>query len=99
MISLRTGEFTSDVSVIDVYPNPAVESFSLTFNGEISDDMFEMNIYDSAGRLVRTMNLESGLLENGKSTQIDISDIDQGVYNVKISHGKFSWAKKLVILE
>lgn len=59
-----------------IYPNPAAENFKITGKAEIE----QIYIYTSEGKLIREMNYQNG-------SSVNISDLDQGIYFVKMRSG------------
>ncbi len=71
-----------------LYPNPATDSFQIDYdnsNGEVT-----LNIYDMSGRLVLNQII------NGK-TNISVSDLSNGLYNVNMRTKTGTGNKKLVV--
>ncbi len=83
---------TSNVfaEVITIYPNPAsdVVTISLSEMTPMADVVF----YDSLGRVVLKTKISKGNNET-----IPVSHLNQGLYHIKISEGKNTSIKKLII--
>ena len=85
-------EFGAD-PVIDVYPNPTVDEFSLDltsdFNGEV-----DMRIFDMNGRQVRELhyNKSSALMH----VQVDVRALPPGIYRVHVIEGDRESVKPFV---
>ncbi len=75
---------------IQIYPNPANTSISVTSNNLNQFD--ELNLYDLNGQLVYTNKIES---ENSMS--IDVSLFRKGVYTLQIVSTKTLYHEKLII--
>ena len=80
-------EEIENVNSISIYPNPA--SSEVTIAAEDYTLPKEIFIVDNAGRTVKQIYVESG----AKAVKINVSDIERGVYYVKIG-GK---VKKLIV--
>ena len=65
-----------------IYPNPSRGSFSLQFSDVIIGGL-EMEIYNSAGILIHKETIET----SGNKLQIELPDIREGIYFMKI-HGE-----------
>ncbi len=83
---------------VEVYPNPTVEKFnvdlSLSKTAQVSIDIF-----DATGKFIKTlMNDESK--ESGQHVlEVDISDLLNGVYNIKITIDDSVIDKRLIVLK
>ncbi len=77
-----------DSNKFTIYPNPASIKINYVFN---SDEKNRLQIFDISGQLVHekfNMNPEG---------EIDISDLNSGVYFVKISNRANTSTQKLII--
>ncbi len=76
---------TPDQSLIEfkLYPNPASDNVRIEHNG-----MTKLEIVDISGKTVYTCNTEM--------SKLDISELSDGVYFVKISNGSHTSTKKLI---
>lgn len=79
-------------SNVDVYPNPASESFTLDIT-LTSPEPMRVTITDVSGRVVRELNYGSTsyLLET-----LELNDEPAGLYFIRISGSSFNSTKKLV---
>ena len=78
-----TKEILTDV--IAVYPNPATDVVNINL-GNINAENSSIELYSSVGQLVMSHNIG---LESGNVIQFETSDIDGGLYFVKVfSEGK-----------
>ncbi len=80
----------SDMGV-EVYPNPTNGIVNLSIAGNISNSL-EINIFDIAGKVVISKTHESGT----ENVKIDMSELSDGVYFVKIYNGSDIVVKKIV---
>ena len=74
---------------VSLYPNPAGSNFNLAFIG--GNEKSNVCIYDVTGKLVLTQNTND-------KTNIDISNLPEGVYNVNILSSQGVANKRLVIV-
>ena len=86
-----TNDLDSYTTVIDnknwIYPNPAVDYFYLDLPENIFSDI--LDIYTITGKLVKRLRFFEGI------NQIDIKDLNQGIYYVKLQESNISF--KLVV--
>ena len=79
---------------LSLYPNPANDKFTVTFNNELSGDTINVQVYDVLGQLV----IDNKYDNNGVFEQtIKLSQLDSGLYLVKVGNGITSNTKKLII--
>lgn len=81
---------------ISVYPNPAIDKISIKFNSltEINGDI-NAEIFDIHGKLKFKQNYSS--LEDNKSIDIYLNDLNQGMYLIQISSSDKVLGKKRFI--
>ena len=77
------------IASINIYPNPAKQSFSILSNQHISG---VMNIYSGTGQLVKTQRLV-----DAQNTRINIENLGKGVYYVNINYSNINEVLKLVV--
>lgn len=71
-----------------VFPNPATDFISLKADN-FTDTNFEMNVYDNAGRLLKTAKMNIG-------EQLNVSDLSAGIYYLKVNAESGSQIGKFV---
>ncbi|MBK7666763.1 MAG: T9SS type A sorting domain-containing protein [Sphingobacteriaceae bacterium] len=87
-------ENSSEVSELNLFPNPATNNFNLVFVNENAQQV-TVEITNALGQLVRKENLAN---TKGLVNQIvNIAGIEAGVYFVKVNVGEKSSVKKLTI--
>jgi hypothetical protein len=81
---------------ISVYPNPAIDIISIKFNSlnDINGDI-NAEIFDIHGKLKFKQNYSS--LEDNKSIEIYLNDLNQGMYLIQISSSDKVLGKKRFI--
>jgi len=89
--STGIGNETFNGLQIQLFPNPARDEVTLTCPQYTSDAVFEAEFINAGGKLAKKIEL------GGKSTSIDLDDINPGVYFVKITSENGTVIKKLVI--
>jgi subtilisin-like proprotein convertase family protein len=76
-----------------IYPNPNNGNFSVQFGQEISEDM-KISVYDIRGRMIFEKNYQNlGL----SSQEIQMNNVEAGVYLVTASSGEKKETKRIVI--
>lgn len=79
-----------DMSVVSIYPNPVTDKVTIVKNNAISLDA--VTIYDIKGKLLNTIDLKN--MEKDKT--IDISNLQAGIYILKIKTDNYSFIKRLI---
>ncbi len=77
-------------SSITIYPNPASEKIFLNINNSNGQDV-KVNIYSLAGSLVRAEAIRQN------SCQLDLGDLENGIYLVEIKSKDSEQKQKLII--
>lgn len=81
----------ADMITYSVYPNPAYETVVIDIPSNQWNN--EVTVYDMMGKVVHQLNIPAGQ----NVSQIDISTLPQGVYNVKLdSNGGKTTTKRFV---
>jgi hypothetical protein len=88
-IALGIPEQTT-ITNFTIYPNPARNTFTISFNEELRMQSAELRIYDITGRVVyeQTLNHQSEIITHKCSP---------GVYFVKVNAGEKEFTEKLVV--
>lgn len=73
---------------LNVYPNPAVESVNIEFDGEFND----LKVFDITGKLIYIQSLEMNI----GIVNISVSDLNPGIYTVVLMGDSGSKAVKFV---
>jgi hypothetical protein len=85
------GHTTKDIRLTAI-PNPFTTSTTISFLGVSENQntrLSELHIYDSSGRLLKSMKLETGTYEFG-------TDLKPGVYFLKLIVGESTETKKII---
>jgi len=85
-----TSSETFDEEIIEVYPNPANKSFTITFK---RNENSAVHIYDSFGKLIYSKENETGVSSN----IINTSSFASGLYHVQIKSGEEIVQKRLMV--
>ena len=82
------------LSAINVFPNPATDTFFIHLTDETVTDA-SITIVNSLGQTVQTISNEQ--LESNNTLQIDISTYNTGIYFVSIESQGATETKKLIV--
>jgi hypothetical protein len=76
-----------------IYPNPASTFFIIEGASASTAERIHYSIYNIVGAEVRAGDIAT----NGSSFtgKIQVSDISQGMYFIRVNDGKNTWTKKL----
>ncbi len=83
---------------VTMYPNPAIDQINLDINLESSQEV-NVDIFDSAGRLIQAKVISQRFPKGVYNAIIDISDLSAGVYNIMIKKDADVVSKKLIVLK
>ena len=78
----------------DVFPNPNDGEFTLAIASENSDDA-KLEILDVQGRMV--LNKQLGIISGQVTQEINLSNVDAGIYFVRITIGEETQIKRVSI--
>jgi exonuclease III len=78
---------------LNIYPNPATNQFSITFEKNIKNGFLE--IFSVDGRCVKSLIL----LNNQSLVDVNINDLTNGIYYVKVSSESGEMVGKLMVIE
>jgi len=77
-------------STFSIYPNPANNSITINYTGDLSQKT-NIAIYNYLGQEIMQSNLQS------KTSTINVSDITNGIYFVRVRTNKTQQVERLVI--
>lgn len=89
-------ENTAIIQQIKIYPNPARDRATVTYESKQSIAT-PILIFDAKGQQVAMQNTTSQIGEN--KVELNVSNLQNGNYIVRITAGDFSGAKQLVIVK
>ncbi len=94
VVAVRTTGIATLESGLEVYlqPNPAKDHVSLTF-GHLLSDQAQVEILTTKGQVLRTEMLEPGIDQQ----TLEISNLAEGVYLVRVTHLGIRQVLKLVV--
>lgn len=77
-----------------MYPNPAQNEVTISFNNALAGNKINVEIYDVLGQRVSSTSFDNG---SNFEQRIDISALTSGIYLVRVGDGSSFSTKKLVI--
>ncbi|MBC8048145.1 MAG: T9SS type A sorting domain-containing protein [Fimbriimonadaceae bacterium] len=87
----RIGDMNSDSALyINIYPNPAQNNLFIDADG-FNSDKLKIDVYNIIGESIKTI-----VIENADQIQLDISDMQNGMYTINISDEQQSISQKFV---
>jgi hypothetical protein len=91
LIITAVEKILENVVNITIYPNPASDIVTITFD-EAVDDEIQVSFLNAQGKLVKTDIIEATMAEK----QINLQDLPGGIYFLKLTKGKLSNVYKVV---
>ena len=88
---LVNGTLKPPSATCQIYPNPAKDEFVVTYPDFKYQDQISADIFNTRGTLVKKVQLSDN------ATSVDVSDLQQGVYFLKISSSTGFIVKKLIV--
>ncbi|MDI1256149.1 MAG: YHYH protein [Flavobacterium sp.] len=79
-------------ATVKIVPNPASDLIAIQIGGLVADDL-KVELYDVLGKLVKSTAINKGQ----SIAYFDVQDVYNGTYFIKISDGKNSVAKTVII--
>lgn len=79
---------------IELYPNPAQNQISIAYHSTISTSV-SVDIYDLSGKLI--MNQQFNNQANNSNIELDVYNLQNGSYIVRLTDGQKQYQTKLVI--
>lgn len=89
---LSVSENSLNDSKIKIIPNPASDLIAIQMNG-LTVDSLSVELFDISGKLVKSTKLNAGQ----SIAYFDVQDVYDGTYFVKITNGKSSVSKSVII--
>lgn len=91
------GTFSNQQDKLDsfsLYPNPAMDHFTVEFNNQLSGDKINVVLYDVLGQEVMSKSYDN----NGVFQQrISTATLDSGIYLVRVGNGVTASTRKLIV--
>ncbi len=87
--SLGTSELEAEIDLA-IFPNPTSDVLTISFEMELTETVF-MSLTDISGRLINQLELDQSV------NQIDVSDLNTGVYMLTIEYGNVMQVERIII--
>ena len=78
---------------IKIYPNPSIGEINFIVDNPYGE-LVQVQVYDLSGRCVKNVECNKG----SKQVKLDLSGLTEGTYLSKVSIGKASVTKKIILL-
>lgn len=82
--------YNNQQNYINIYPNPANDILTIDFQGYSGKYKTLVGLYSITGGLIKTLPIQSAL------TQVNISDLSEGVYIIKVTNENEVAVKRIV---
>lgn len=84
------GNESFDFQKVKIYPNPLENSKILHLEVSDGSELYELQILDSIGKIVKNLSIDS-------SSDIDLQNLQSGIYFLKLSNYKTSVIQKVIV--
>ena len=84
----------NDSEVINVYPQPAIDNLNIDIKLS-NNDVNRLDIYDIQGKVL----LSTVVNQNSNSINLDVSELNSGIYFVKVQSKNNLYTKKVQIIK
>jgi hypothetical protein len=88
------GQVSKAAPGMDVFPNPASQSLNVKWN-DLQAGNVDFSMADVTGRIVASFTLPNG--SGSGSLQLNIANVEEGVYVISFKSGSDHYTKKLVV--
>ena len=95
-LSISTNELLDNKHTIAIFPNPTSTSFSVETSATI-EELVKVAIYNLNGQLVKKDSDFQKKSSTSQNNQYDVSDLNNGIYFVKVASESDSRTLKLII--
>ncbi len=91
IVSVEESEFFSALSI---FPVPANDVINVRFNNAAAQEVV-INVVNNVGQVVRTLDL--GTVSGLSNIELDVNNLNSGVYAIQISNGKQSAVRQVLV--
>lgn len=84
------GNESFDFQKVKIYPNPIENNKILHLEVSDGSELYELQILDSIGKIVKNLSIDS-------SSDIDLKNLQSGIYFLKLSNYKTSFIQKVIV--
>ncbi len=85
-------EYNIGEGFLQVFPNPNDGKFSIRINTSELSNVYQYDIIDITGKVIYTSNIETQLLQ-----EVYLSDVNEGLFLVKVYSGNSYYTSKIII--
>lgn len=79
---------------VEIFPNPASDQFQVNFSSR-ENSYYSIHLFNMMGQMVKQVNVET--TPGSNSAQINVSDLPQGTYILKMGEGENLVSERIVI--
>jgi len=91
-IEASTGILDDEIKPFKLVPNPANQKVTIVFPSDNKNAVYNTSIINLKGEFISSQVID-------KRAEIDLSDLSEGVYYVRITDGNNTWIEKLVVVK
>lgn len=91
---VSTEDVLSQLSVVELYPNPAIDQATLRIESEISSAS-DLSIIDATGKLVQKKQI--GILKGENLFPLELTGMSDGLYLIRLTSSSFDQTVELTI--
>jgi hypothetical protein len=84
----------NDSEIIDVYPQPAKDNLNIDIKFS-HNDVSRLDLYDIQGKVL----LSTVVNQNSNNVSLDVSELNSGIYFVKVQSENNLYTKKVQIIK
>jgi uncharacterized repeat protein (TIGR01451 family) len=97
-LNTATGELPAEFSSIKIYPNPAKDYLSISYELKKAT-WIEISIYNTVGQKVKILQKKTQNTEGGYQFQSDMKDLNTGTYHISFQTDKGVYYQRFVKME
>jgi NADP-dependent 3-hydroxy acid dehydrogenase YdfG len=79
--------------MFSIYPNPVDELLNLSISTDLAIDSGSVEVYDVLGRKMIQREVS---FANGNTQQIDVSELNAGIYIVQMSFNSKTYSSRII---
>ena len=84
---------------VQAFPNPFIQSTMIEFSNPVASEMVKVDVFNVQAQKVATL-FEGILPKNEKHrVRFDATNLNEGIYYYRMTNGKYSVTKKIVLIK